>query len=154
MKVFVDPDGKRARLEGELTEADDLASLLPRVDGELVLDLSRVTRINSAGSHAWMRFVEGLTKGARLVLVGCPPAFVYLVTVVADFLGGAEVESVLVPYLCSECSRPVDRLVKLSEISAGALSAPDPCPTCGRPMRLDALEEHYLWLERTARSRA
>ena len=59
-----------------------------------------------------------------------------------DFRAGAEVRSVLAPYLCSSCSREEQREVVLS----GTVSIPDSikCPHCQGAMFFDDDPEGFL----------
>jgi hypothetical protein len=150
MDFFFDKQRGHARLVGELTERDDFTELRERIDGELVLDLAGITRVNTAGSHAWMRFVDDLPPQTHVILERCPATFVYLITVVAGFVGRAEVKSVLLPFLCKSCATPVDRTVDVKEIATRGLPEPGTCASCGGALLLDAFEEHYLALARGA----
>lgn len=141
-------------LSGELTEMADFAPLLAELTGDLVLDLAAVRRINSCGLREWLSFIKALRDaGRRFVLERCSVQVVAQLNMISSFLGGANVRSVYAPYYCMRCDGSHQRLIITDETAAEQLRVPFPCPTCGVPMELDDLPDHFLsFMKRTGRS--
>jgi ABC-type transporter Mla MlaB component len=141
--------GERACLVlgGDITEEADFAPLLASPLSPLLLDLVDVGRINSSGVREWLSFVREIAAtGRRLVLLRCAPAMVQQANMITNFLGAAEVRSLLAPYYCAPCD--YDHREEIS--TAGKEETPlkiaeaVPCPRCGRMMEFSDLASEYL----------
>ena len=141
--------GERACLVlgGDITEEADFAPLLASALTPLVLDLVEVGRINSSGVREWLSFVREIAAAGRpLVLLRCAPAMVHQANMITNFLGGAEVHSVLAPYSCAACD--YDHLEEIptarNEAAPPNIAEQRPCPRCGEIMEFSDLSSHYL----------
>jgi len=130
-------------IAGTLTEDDDLIPLAGGLTGKVTIDLSGLRRINSAGVRMWMLFVRAVPPSVELTLEKCSVPFVNQMNLVRDFVGGARVTSVYVPYLCTKCSKSPVRLASLGE----AMPEAGKCD-CGGALEMDADEQHYLAFQR------
>ena len=124
--------GYDCRLTGE-NELRDLPAKLPN---QVTIDLSGVTRINSAGVREWLSFIRALPANTTLVLERCPVIFVDLLNIIREFAGPATVRSVFVPHLCKQCKAPQDCLVGLP-LNDQSLPSRDCCERCGSALELD-----------------
>ena len=61
--------------EGQIDEATDLDDLATRLDDHVVVDLERVSVINSIGLREWVRLIQGLQeRGVLVTLTRCSEA--------------------------------------------------------------------------------
>lgn len=139
------------QLSGEFTESSNFGPLLSELAApEVVLDLERITRINSVGLKEWLGFITALKRmGKALVLERCSVPVVAQLNMVSNFSGGAEVRTVLAPYLCPSCEHSQQRPVVVASASVDELEAPVGCPSCGAQMEFDDLPELFLAFGRT-----
>lgn len=142
MSVTWEKDGDVLVLTGRITEDAPLEKLEEELEGSEIhtVDAAGISRINSAGTKRWLAFVAKV--GKRLRFKRCSPAFVEQLNMVANFTGGGEVISVLLPYVCPACDHEEERLLVLED----GMNIADllPCPACGDEMEFDALREQYL----------
>ena len=131
------PDGRSVRvtLEGDLDERADFSELL-KLDGRsVVLDLSKVGRINSAGCHRWVRFLEALAKRHSDVrLARLSSSFVSQALMVPNTIAHARVESLFLSYWCERCGEERDVLSS----SVEDLARPPKCEGCAQLLTPDA----------------
>lgn len=117
----------RLELEGDIDERADFGALLKLTAGTVLLDLSRIRRINSAGCHRWVRFLEALSSRHRVVrLSQCSSTFVAQAMMVPNMVAHATVDSLYLPYWCDKCEEETDVLAR----SAEDLNGNPRCPKC------------------------
>jgi eukaryotic-like serine/threonine-protein kinase len=143
MDFQVENGGARVVLRGRLTENSNLSSLVGKLGNPAVLDLAGVTRINSYGAREWLSFIRSIPSGTTVILERCPVAFVNQLNMIHDFAGRAVVRSVFVPYLCTRCHEPRERLVDVSTRGKGGALQPATCE-CGGELEPDMLEEQFF----------
>lgn len=134
-------------LSGELTEDTDLNPIVPQLGAQVVVDLERVTRINSCGLREWLSFVQTLeAEGKSLVLERCAPAIVAQLNMIANFTGrSGKVRSIFAPYHCASCGAEHQELIETNAIGRGfSLESGPPCPSCKATMQFDDLPDTYL----------
>jgi hypothetical protein len=120
---------------------------LTKLRGPLRIDLGGVERINSVGVRTWLDFVTKCeSSGTQLVFERCSPAIVLQISMISNFMGHAQVASVLVPYLCGACGAEHLQLAAITRGTPVAVARSVPCPKCGTPMQLDELEDMYATL--------
>jgi ABC-type transporter Mla MlaB component len=133
-------------LAGNLTELADFTPLT-QLRGPLRIDLGGVERINSVGVRTWLDFVARCeSQGVRLAFERCSPAIVLQISMISNFIGHAQVSSVLVPYLCGACGAEPVQQVAVTRGAPVAVARSLPCPKCGAAMQLDELEDMYATL--------
>lgn len=134
----------RAALFGDITEDSDFSQLLTAQGGTLSLDLAEVRRINSTGVREWIKFVNGLIRsGKQLVLERCSVAIVQQLNMISNFRGNGEVLSILAPYYCGSCDSNHLHLIDLTQ-GEPILAPSMPCPRCKADMEFDDMPESYL----------
>jgi anti-anti-sigma regulatory factor len=107
----------------------------------LVLDMADVQKISSFGIREWTQFMSIVDKTVpKTYVVGASPKVINQLSMVANFMGKAQVFSFYAPYRCDYCE--ADRLVLLNvdrdRDSIKKLKAPErACETCGNPEYFD-----------------
>jgi anti-anti-sigma regulatory factor len=138
-------------LSGTIDENANFQTLLEPLPKVLQLNLRKVTRINSVGVKAWIRyFKEVQTKGTQVMLVECSPQIVEQINQISNFTCGAQIHSILVPFLCGQCRSELLGAFKLADLKAmnGVFPTPQ-CPKCQGKAEFDDIPEEYLaFLER------
>ncbi len=132
-----------ARLHGPIDGDADLSPLSQTPAAELLLDLSAVRMITSAGVVCWLRFVRELPASKRVRLAGCPVSFINQLDLIPDFLGPAVVETLFVPYLCPSCDLAENVLTSAASLCGGS-APPVGCSRCGKQMEPDVIEQQYF----------
>lgn len=132
-------------LVGDITEASDLSPLIG-LRGPVIINLSKVSRINSLGVRLWLDFVQDCEKaGNDLIFEACSPVMVSQMSVISNFMGArSRVKSVLVPYLCPSCKH--EQLEVLAVANGARVRGEIPCGKCGAAMELDELPDTYRTL--------
>lgn len=141
-----DPTATHLTLDGDLTEDFQILTVAEALDGPLTpltIDLAGVRRINSAGVREWIRFVGALGPGRPITLARCPAAFIRQAGMIKNFLGGAVVESLYVPYLCPRCEASRTELVEAAAL-AGHSFPEARCEACAVAMEADVVPEAFL----------
>ena len=133
-------------LVGVLNEDNRLVeSLTEAKDRTLIVNLSRVERINSCGVRDWMHWVMGLeSRGNRLYLVQVSPPLIGQLNLVRNLCGNAVVLSFQAPYYCPNCKlESVETLFTRALVDLKA-SPTAFCQSCGEPLEFDALPGVYF----------
>lgn len=77
---------------------------------EVVIDLGKVTSINSVGIRSWIMWF-GNFADTKFTFMNCPKALVMQMNMVEGFLPAkCEVISLEVPFFCEECDKEIDVL--------------------------------------------
>jgi anti-anti-sigma regulatory factor/ABC-type transporter Mla MlaB component len=104
------------KLSGDLDTTFPREKLAEGLEGDVMFDLSGVGKIDPAGAAEWrqlMAQVAGPTE--RILLVGCPAAFVERLTKTEDLGGKGMVLSFFMPYTCPTCKSTSAREIDVSE---------------------------------------
>lgn len=144
-EAAAEADGTRIiKLEGVVDEHADLA-FFTDLHGPVKLSLKGVRRINSFGVRAWIDAIRRVPADCTFEFVDCPPPVVDQMNMVAGFLGRGKVSSFFAPMTCERCDLEQDHLFLVADCrrQGGKLPAVG-CPSCGKPMEVDDLEEQYL----------
>jgi predicted RNA-binding Zn-ribbon protein involved in translation (DUF1610 family) len=137
-----------ACLEGQIDERSSLVEIAGRLADPAVINLRRVSFINSVGVREWILLLK--TLGARKVAVqleACSEAMVHQMNMIAEARGDAEVLSFHAPYECDRCGYQGSMCIGVAEHRDGlARSQPPalPCPECGTPMSFCENARTYL----------
>jgi ABC-type transporter Mla MlaB component len=134
----------RVAVSGNMTEKSGFSELVPELGKSVVLDLSGIKQVNSAGVKEWIRFIDQLKERATVLsLEKCAVPIVHQLNLWGEFRGDASVLSVLAPYFCGKCNA---ELTKLIDLTTGKLEfdAAPPCPSCGTAMEFDDLPEQFF----------
>ena len=142
--------GDRIQIVGRIDENADLGLLAESLAaGPLTFDLGGLVRINSIGVREWMDFVKSL-RDREVRLVRCASVFVEQLNAIANFAGGAIIETVLAAYECEHDSHVVTLEVRADDARKGVFPSVPACPECSREM-LPAFEDdlYYRFLRYT-----
>jgi hypothetical protein len=144
MKIENAGGATRASLAGDITEDSEFGPVMNGNADTLILDLGDIRRINSTGVREWIKFVTGVHKaGRKLVLERCSVAIVQQLNMISNFRGSGHVRSILAPYYCENCDAGHLHLVDLEQ-GTPELEMSLPCPKCKQPMEFDEVWESYL----------
>jgi ABC-type transporter Mla MlaB component len=151
MNLSVQTRGDTHVLEGVLDEqSPPILVDLSRATGtasSITLDVGGLRRINSLGVRAWVEFMRGLS-GRKVHFVRCSPAFVDQLNTVSDFRSGAQIDSVLAPYVCERTGRVSYEELKVGiDIKRGgdfSALGERRCEECPEGMVFDDVPERYL----------
>jgi anti-anti-sigma factor len=131
-------------LHGAINEHTDLDALATSLRGPTTLHAGDVDYINSIGVRTWIRFARRCdADGVQLTLVALSPVLVAQLNMIAGFVGGAKVRSVLAPFVCPACHTATSTLIDLDGDVHASLAVPVPC-VCGAAMEFDDLPELYF----------
>ncbi|HEY4244713.1 MAG TPA: hypothetical protein VGM88_33090 [Kofleriaceae bacterium] len=136
-------------LGGALDEASMLGELPARArDGRIVLDLEKVTFINSLGVRDWIRMMAALDRAKTAVELRrvCEPVVQQLNMILAA-RGDAAVASFFAPYACDSCGREESMLVDavaFHDTLVAGVAPPQTCPECGSKMSFNDFPERYF----------
>lgn len=136
-------------LSGVIDESSDFSSFADGgpIPSEFGLDLFAIKRINSVGIKKWISFFEALQrKGMKIFIQRASPAIVEQMVNISNFRCGAEVQSVVLPYHCKSCSKPVFFVKTKEDLANIDLEKVNwPCPLCqGTELEFDDLPDEYL----------
>lgn len=114
---------------------------------ELILITRDVSRINSDGVKAWIRFFQQITKaGVKLQLLECSPAIVQQINYISNFRSGGTIESILVPFGCTQCKSELIGGFRVSDLKKSGLRLPTvKCSKCGGPAVFDDIPQEYFF---------
>ena len=136
----------RVTLAGEVIEHVDLDQLVGKLGPRVDFVCRGVTRINSAGTKAWIRYFLSLKdKATKFRFIDCSFALVEQFNFISDMSCGGEIASVMVPFTCADCKKSydlpctADRYPKPSERFPGGK-----CPGCGKVNEMDEEPAEYF----------
>lgn len=135
---------KHLHLSGVIDEFSDL-SFLSHLQGEVVVHLGEVRRINSFGVRLWIDGVRTISPKSNVVYVDVPVPLVEQMNMIHDFFGRGRVESFLAPMVCNSCGRTETVLFRVHDCkSREPVGLESACGACDAEMELDDIEEQYL----------
>ena len=154
LKVEKHEGGALVVLSGNIDESDSLADKIgvPSA-GSLRVSCKGVYRINSIGVKRWIEFFSLLhQQGVAVRFEEISTALVEQFNCISNFSCGAQVVSVMVPFLCSSCACSLVAPMVVSNLKQIDFKLPAvPCPKCGATAEFDDIaEEYFMFVERTA----
>lgn len=115
---------------------------------EVVLDLDKVSAINSCGIREWIKWIRTAPANAKITYRKCPKIIVDQINMVSGFLPeNAEVESFYVPYYSDESGNEKMILFeKGKDFENGEIKAPSEFKDeeSGDEMEMDVIEAKYF----------
>ncbi len=99
-------------------------------DGPVTLDLAKVSHVNSYGVAAWVPFLRRRAAKGELKLRGLGMNFVGYCNILASASFGEFVDSVLVPFICSDCEHTFEQEHERAALIAMEGEPSFPCPSC------------------------
>ena len=136
-------------LEGQLDETSNLAELAKRIEDRAIIDLERLSFINSLGVREWCRLLRALHKRRVVVrLTRCSEAIIQQINMIVEAKGHAEVESFFAPFGCATCDLEGSLCIEVEPNLAMLQNMQVPkvkCPDCRDiTMEFRAIPEMYL----------
>jgi anti-anti-sigma regulatory factor len=146
--------GSRLVLAGRLDESAALGELADHVlPGEVVVDTSGVSFVNSVGMRAWIRLIRGLrARGVTVVLERVADVLMTQMNMIPELAVSVRITSFHAQYVCPACGAESTPVVDAVAHAAAlrALAAPRlPCSECGAAMELGDFPERYLTIFRS-----
>lgn len=144
------------RMDGVVDEDSRLLDQLSDVSGaKLVLETSRIERLNSCGIRDWVKWIRELERRHNAIhLVACSPVMVMQINSVKNFCGAYGcVVTFEAPYHCEACGAEKRESLLPSAIG-GELQPPTMlCDGCGEAMEFDDLPATYFSFTKVGRHR-
>jgi anti-anti-sigma regulatory factor len=144
--------GSRVELAGRIDDGSPLGELAAKLPaGDLAIDTSGITFINSIGMREWMRLLRALRgRGNAVTLERVADVLITQMNLIPGF-AGVKITSFHAQYVCPVCGAEAAPVVD-AVANADALrqmQAPRlPCPECNAQMELADFPERYLTLFR------
>ena len=134
------------RLSGIIDETTNFEALIGQVGPELHVIPKEISRINSVGVKSWIRYFQGLkAKGTKIKFLECSTSIVDQINLVLNFTVGSEVESIYVPFVCTNCKSELVGLFKCEDLIKRKFKIPDlKCTKCSGKVEFDDIAEEYF----------
>jgi hypothetical protein len=137
----------RVYLTGTIDERAPIQQILGEIKEDVVLNLSRIERVNSVGLLQWLKHIGPLTRTYRVEVEAISYGLSLQANQLTDLFGKAHVRSCLAPYFCPVCKTNRQVEVTAAEVAALTSGAPDkPCPECQSSMDFDDLDDFFSFL--------
>lgn len=148
-KVDSKKEGKvlSLHMSGPLSDESDLKQISLANCAEINIDLLGLGNISSKGVRAWMLWIQSIDTSKKVTLKNCPKVFINMVNLVFDMVPSRVViESIGVPYFCTECGNAFSDMMKLgaTKPDLSKIAENKPCTKCGATAELDTLPEKYF----------
>jgi anti-anti-sigma regulatory factor len=132
------------RLAGDLDNTFPREKLAEGLEGNVVIDVAGIGKIEPAGAAEWRGFIQMVTPGAEHVyLVGVPPQFLEKLSGRDDLGAKGQILSFSLPYTCKTCGTTGGQLIDVEEHHEVLKFATAPelrCTHCKNPMACAATE--------------
>lgn len=145
-------DWERLTYVGPIDEDTNLhlKPVLEHLGPRVIINLSRVSAINSLGIRAWIYLLRDLEKGRTIVFEECAPVFVSQINMIPDMRNSARIQSVYGSYICEKCETQELHLFVEGQnlpLTANDEVAPPRCKTCHADMVMEEEEEEFFaWI--------
>lgn len=135
-------------LEGQIDEDATFEAYNLSSAQEVVLELEKVSAINSCGIREWVKWVKSAKPGTKITMKHCPKVIVDQINMVAGFLPeNGLVESFYVPYYAEGSGNEKMVLFRNGqEFTGGNLKPPAGIKDdeTGDEMEMDVIEAKYF----------
>jgi hypothetical protein len=139
-------------LIGAIDENADLDALFARLNGDVILNLRKIERVNSMGVHRWVPLVSRFTAKQPLLIDEISYALVQNANAVANLFGAAQVRSCMAPYYCGRCNDNATVVVTFDEVDrCGSGPPPKSCARCNSAMEFDELDGYFAFFRSRSR---
>lgn len=143
------PEGSSLVLTLDGTIDEDASFSPPDVGGfsSVILDLERITAINSVGIREWIKWIKSFPPASELSVRNCPKVIVDQINMVAGFLPkGTKVQSFYVPYYSDASGSEKMVLFEAGkEFREGSVFPPEEVKDeSGELMEMDVIEAKYF----------
>ncbi|MBN20687.1 MAG: hypothetical protein CL678_05300 [Bdellovibrionaceae bacterium] len=133
-------------LDEKIDDSTNFQEALGTPDGNIILYCGEVKRINSVGIRNWIQYFSKLTSaGKTLTLKECSFAIVQQINDVKGFTCNGTVESIYLPFVCSETGDEIQILKTVQELSVPGYDVnAETCAECPGELEFDDIEEEYF----------
>jgi anti-anti-sigma regulatory factor len=133
-------------LTGSIEESVDFSKIIGPPVPEMITNCKGITRINSIGVKAWIKYFQSAQQsGSKLTFIECSTAIVEQINLISNFLCGGSVESIFVPFSCTNCKSELVGLFKAEAIKRANMNIPPlKCSKCGGQAAFDDIPEEYF----------
>ncbi len=134
------------RLSGSIEETVNLEEMVGAVPAEVRVDCKEITRINSVGVKGWIKYFQSLqNKNVKLTFFQASTAIVEQINLISNFVCGGAVESIYVPFACTNCKAELIALFRTADINPNSIQLPElKCTKCSGKAVFDDIEEEYF----------
>ncbi|HEU0029464.1 MAG TPA: hypothetical protein VFQ53_02440 [Kofleriaceae bacterium] len=147
-RLDVTLDRSRVTLSGRIDDGSQLGDLATKIPpGDVTIDTSGVTFVNSIGMREWMRLIRILRDRGRVTLERVADVLITQMNLIPEFGASVTIASFHAQYVCASCGAEVAPVVDAVAHAAqlANMQAPKlPCPECGAMMELGDFPERYL----------
>lgn len=134
------------KLVGSIEETVNFDELLGPPAPEMEVNCKEIPRINSVGVKAWIKYFQICKqKGAKIRFVECSTAIVEQINLISNFTCDGIVESIFVPFSCTNCKSELVGLFKTVDLKKMELKLPNlKCSKCGNNAVFDDIPEEFF----------
>lgn len=134
------------RLSGSIEETVNLEEMVGATPAEVRVDCKEITRINSVGVKGWIKYFQTLqAKNVKMTFFQCSTAIVEQVNLISNFVCGGTVESIYVPFACTNCKAELIALFRTADLNPQSIQLPElKCTKCSGKAVFDDIEEEYF----------
>ncbi len=134
------------RLSGSIEESVDFQKLIGDPPPNLVINSKSVTRINSVGVKAWIKYFQtAASKGSKIKFIECSTAIVEQINLISNFTCGGDVESIYVPFTSEDDNSELVGLFKVEDLIKMNFEVPPlKNPKTGGKAVFDDIAEEYF----------
>jgi hypothetical protein len=125
---------------------DQVFGAIPPAPAEFHIHCNQITRINSVGVKAWIKFFQAVqAKHVKVVYYECSPPLVLQMNLVFNFLCGGRVESFQAGYSCESCENPFLAVLNSASLQKDGFKPPLlKCPKCNESAEFDDIPKVYF----------
>lgn len=134
------------RFIGAIEESIVFHDLIGDLPSEVEVHCKEVSRINSIGVKAWIKyFQEFKDKKIKLKFVECSVVIVEQINLVLNFVCDGLIESIYVPFACSNCNAELVGLFQTEDLKKMNFTVPSlACLKCDGIAEFDDIAEEYF----------
>ena len=145
LKIAVNSNTQEIKLEGVIDENYNFENVLGSIEGQvLVINCRDVKKINSTGVKTWINFFQEFNKKNQVKFTELSIVLVEQLNSVMNFACGATIESIMVPFICTDCNKESNHLMDTSFLRGMSSIADAECPFCKGHAEFDDLPEEYF----------
>lgn len=139
------------KLSGPIDENSDFSPITESKKDSFELHLGGTTRINSYGIRKWIMMLNKV-ENKDITYVNCPVYFVNQVNLVNKLVDKVKINTLFLPFYCSQCDEEPEFLINFSELLKDnfreTLATDYKCPTCKENCEFyDDIEEYLSFLD-------
>lgn len=133
-------------LSGSLEESIDFGQMIGPAPSKMEIHCKDVSRINSVGVKAWISYFQKChSNGIQVKFLECSTAIVEQINLISNFIAGGIVESIFLPFACSNCELELSNLFNVEDLAKDGKAPPTmECPKCHNQAKFDDIPEEYL----------